>query len=422
MQYTKETLANGIRLIMVPMPHLESVAVMIGVGAGSRFEDKKAQGLAHFTEHMLFKGTARRPSALAISTELESLGAYFNAFTDKEITAYYTKSASKNFPKIWDILTDIVFNSLFDPEKIKKEAGVIIEELRMYRDEPRNWVHTLYDRLLFGDHPLGWEVLGIEETLKGIEREDFLSYLKNWYRSANLVIGVAGKFGEEEVSQLVASELEEHPREEAGKPLTFLNKQSQPEVNLENRQTDQTHFALGIRAYHRAHPNREKLEVLTTILGGGASCRLFEEIREKRGLAYYVGAGWEDFADAGSIQIIAGVNNARVDEAVQATLGELQKLKDERVSEEELKKVKEMIRGSLLLGLESTNGACAYFLMQEVLEGKIETPDVKLKKVDAVTAEDVQKVAQELFVTKHLNLALIGPQKDPAPLKNLLSL
>src|SRR3989304_699369 len=197
MEYKKDILKNGVRLLTVPMPHLGSVTAMIGVGSGGRYENARTQGIAHFTEHMLFNGTEKRPSSFAISSELESLGAYFNAFTDKEITAYYVKAEAKNLAQILDVLTDMVFNSKFNDKEIEKESRVIIEELRMYRDEPRSWVNMLFDQLLFKGSPLGWEILGTEETLTSIRREDFLGYITSWYRSRNIVVGVAGKIGEE---------------------------------------------------------------------------------------------------------------------------------------------------------------------------------------------------------------------------------
>ena len=419
MEYKKDTLKNGVRLITVPMPNLESVTAMIGVGAGGRYEDASAQGIAHFTEHMLFNGTERRPSSFLVSSELESLGAHFNAFTDKEITAYYVKAESKNISKILDVLTDIVFNSRLDPKEIEREARVIIEELRMYKDDPHNWVQTLSDRLLYGEHPLGREILGTEKSLGVIRREDFGAYLDRWYRTKNIVVAVAGKI-EESSLEGVRKILGDRPSAEAEPVSAFSVQQKSPAVLLEERKTDQTHFVLGVRAYPRSHPRREVLEVLVTVLGGGMSSRLFQEIRDKRGLAYYVGADWQDFSDTGSLQVSAGVNNRKAEEAVAAVVEELAKLREQPIPAEELKKGKEMLRGSLVLGLESTNGACFYFLGQEVLDHKIETPKERLAKIEAVTAEDVQAVAKELFVSNGLNLSVVGPFSDPDRFRKIL--
>lgn len=409
-------------MITVPMPNLESVTAMIGIGAGGRYEESRTQGIAHFTEHMLFNGTEKRPSSFAISSELDALGAHFNAFTDKEITAYYVKAESKNLPQILDVLTDMVFNSKFDLKDIEKESRVIIEELRMYKDEPRSWVQNVYDQLVFAGNPLGWEILGTEETLSAMKRESFLEYLDTWYRPHNLVVAVAGRIGEEQALAEVREVLGRRAAGEVAELEKFTMVQKEPQVKIEERKTDQTHFVLGVRAYPRSHPKREVLEVLISVLGGGMSSRLFQEVREKRGLAYYVQAHWQDFADTGSLQILAGVNNQKAEEAIAAVTAELGKMREQLVPAEELKKAKEMLRGDLVLGLESTSGACSYFLGQEVLEKKIETPKEKLAKIDAVTAEDIQKVAQELFVDAGLNLALIGPFSDPNRFRKLLAL
>lgn len=421
MEFRKETLKNGIRLITVPMPNLESVTAMIGVGAGGRYESDCTQGIAHFTEHMLFNGTAKRPSSFAISSELESLGAHFNAFTNKEITAYHVKAEVRNLPQVLDVLADIVFNSRFDPKEIERESRVIVEELRMYHDEPHNWVQTVSDQLLYGSDPLGWEVLGTEKSLGKIRREDFLSYLDRWYRAENIVVAVAGRMKAGSLDEM-RKVLESREAKSVEVLPGFVASQKEPAVRLEERKSDQTHFVLGVRAYPRPHPKREALEALITILGGGMSSRLFQEIRDKRGLAYYVGAEWQDFSDAGSLLVGAGVNNQKAEEAIAAVVGELAKLKDRSIPAEELKKGKEMLRAALVLGLESTNGAGLYFLGQEVLERKIETPAERLAKIEAVTAEDVQAVAKEIFVNGGLNLALIGPFSDSNRFRKILQI
>ncbi|MEX1068193.1 MAG: pitrilysin family protein, partial [Patescibacteria group bacterium] len=350
MEFKKDTLKNGIRLITVPMPNLESVTAMIGIGAGGRYEESRTQGIAHFTEHMLFNGTEKRPSSFAISSELDALGAHFNAFTDKEITAYYVKAESKNLPQILDVLTDMVFNSKFDLKDIEKESRVIIEELRMYKDEPRSWVQNVYDQLVFAGNPLGWEILGTEETLSAMKRESFLEYLDTWYRPHNLVVAVAGRIGEEQALAEVREVLGRRAAGEVAELEKFTMVQKEPQVKIEERKTDQTHFVLGVRAYPRSHPKREVLEVLISVLGGGMSSRLFQEVREKRGLAYYVQAHWQDFADTGSLQILAGVNNQKAEEAIAAVTAELGKMREQLVPAEELKKAKEMLRGDLVLG------------------------------------------------------------------------
>ncbi|MEX1061558.1 MAG: pitrilysin family protein [Patescibacteria group bacterium] len=422
MEFKKETLKNGVRLLTLPMPHLDSVTVIIGVSAGSRFEEVKNQGVAHFTEHMLFKGTKKRPNNRVIATELESMGAAFNAFTGQDITAYYVQAAAKNLGWGLDILTDMVFNSKFDPKEIEKEKGVIIEELRMNHDNPQDWVENLSLGQVFPNHPLGRLITGTEETIRGMQRNDFLSYLDGWYRSPNLVAIIAGNLSQKKALAQARGLLANLPKRSAAGPLEFTYKQKQAEVLVEERPTDQTHYILGVRGYPRSHPKREALELLVTALGGGMSSRLFEEIREKRGLAYYVGAASSEFSDTGVVMVRAGVNSQKSAEAIKVTVGELARLKEEAVPEKELAKAKEMIRGHLLLGVEGTGGAGMYALGQEVLEGEFETPEEKLARIDAATTRDLQQVAQDIFVENNLNLALIGPHKDPSAFKKLLSL
>jgi len=406
----------------LPMSHLDSVAVIIGVSAGSRFEEPRTQGVAHFTEHMLFKGTKRRPNNRVIATELESMGADFNAFTGQDITAYYVRSAAKNLSWGLDILTDMVFHSNFDPKEIEKEKGVIVEELRMNRDNPQDWVEHLSMGQVFPNHPLGRLITGTEETIKGMQQADFLSYIDSWYRSPRLVAIIAGNLSKKGTLDEARNLLVALPKRETESPLPFTYEQKQAEVLIEKRSTDQTHYILGVKSYSRSHPKRAALELLTTVLGGGMSSRLFEEIREKRGLAYYVGAGSYEFSDTGIVMVRAGVNSKKFTEALKITMEELARLKAQLVPDKELAKAKEMIRGRLLLGVESTGGAGMYALEQEVLEGEMKTPEEKLEEIDGVKAEDVRVVAQDLFNEKNLNLSLIGPYQDSAAFKKLLTL
>ncbi|MDP1710606.1 MAG: pitrilysin family protein, partial [candidate division WWE3 bacterium] len=349
MEYKKDILKNGVRLITVPMPHLDSVTVMIGVGAGSRCEKKRVQGVAHFAEHMMFKGTKRRPTALALSSELDSLGASFNAATGEERTVYFVKSAAKNLKASLDILTDIVLNSLFRVEDLEREKGVIIEELRMYKDDPKRWVFNVAGKLIFGDHPLGRETIGTEESIRGMKRSDFIDYLQGWYTSTNMVVAVVGKIEESEVVGRVKGILGDYQVCPVPEIVKFESNQTTAGISIEERKTDQTHFILGVRAYPRNHPREEALQVLTTILGGGMSSRLWNEIREKRGLAYYIRAGWWDFADTGVFAVRGGVNNAKFEGALKVVLDELKRASEEKVPGEELAKAKEMIRGDLVL-------------------------------------------------------------------------
>jgi len=416
----KETLENGVRVLLVPMPYLNSVTVMIGVGAGSRFEEARVQGIAHFTEHMIFKGTKRRPSPMAVSSELESLGAVFNAFTSQEITNYFVKAAAQNLSRALDILADVVFKPLLKGTEIEKERKVILEEQNMVRDDPKDWILRLFEQVCFGDQPLGRDTLGTKETVLNIKRQDFLNYIGEWYRTRNITLAIAGKFDRSQAIGEVLSFLGDLPDRKVGSPIVARVSSTLPQILVEERKIDQTHFVLGTWAYNRSHPKREALEVLTTILGGGTSARLWQEIREKRGLAYDVRSTWWDYSDVGLFLVHAGVNSSHLGGSIKVVLDVLGKVREKLVSAEELKRAKEMIGGRILLGIEPTDGACEYYLEQEVLEGKIETPEEKIRKINAVTAEDVQKVAQELFVENGLNLAVIGPNPDSDRLHTLL--
>lgn len=422
MDYKKETLKNNLRVITVAMPRLKSVTAMILVGVGSRYEEREHQGVAHFIEHMMFKGTKKRPTALAIATEMDRIGAEFNAFTGNELTGFFIKAESSHLSLALDILSDILLNSKFEPKEIERERGVILEERRMYRDNPREHIHDLYDELVYGDHPLGWPTIGREETIKVIEREHLADHCRRWYKPGNIVVGIIGGVDDKTAIAEVRRYLAKLGEAEWTKPLPFRPAQEKPEILVGSRKTDQTHLALGVRGYHLDHPKKYPYAVLVNILGKGMSSRLFIEIRERRGLAYYIGAIATPYTDAGTLTVLAGVNNRRLGEAIDAIVKEFKRLRIDSVPKDELEKAKEMIKGGFALSLESSNVVARFFITQELLENKIETPEELIEKIDAVTAEEVQEVAQELFVNRSLNLALIGPFKDESQFSSLLDL
>lgn len=422
MNFEKDTLKNGLRVITAPMPQVKSVTAMIVVGVGSRYEEKQHQGVAHFIEHMMFKGTKRRPTSLAIATELDGIGANFNAFTGNELTGFYVKAEASHLPLALDVLSDILLNSKFEPKEIERERRVILEERRMYQDNPRDYVTDLFDELVYGDHPLGRPTIGQEKTIKAITREHLCDYCQRWYKPGNIVVGIAGGTDEEAAVAGVRRHLGKLEQAEWAKPSSFKPKQRKPGVLVKGRKTDQTHLILGVRGYRLDHPKKYVYAILTSILGKGMSSRLFIEVREKRGLAYYIGALAIPYTDTGTLAVFAGVNNRRVGEAIEAIIKEFERLKREPVPAKELDKAKEMIRGQLALSFENSSAVARFFVAHELLENKIETPEELMKKIDAVTAEEVQDVAQELFVNKGLNLALIGPFKDETQLLPLLNL
>jgi predicted Zn-dependent peptidase len=417
--FEKSTLSNGIRLLTAPMPQVGSVSCFVMLAAGSRYETADAKGIAHFSEHMFFKGTERRPTARTIATEIDAIGGEFNAFTGKELTGYYVKTGAETRDIAFDVLTDMLLNSRFDPDEIEKEKGVILEEMNVYLDTPQRYVGSIYDRLLFDDQPLGWDILGTKETIEAVNRETFTSYLDAWYRPERIVVGVGGRIGEglhERLEELLGGI---EPRE-TGQPAPVRLPPDGSPVFLHTKASEQAHLILGVRGYPIGHPDRYALQLLAVVLGGGMSSRFFTEVREKRGLAYYVHAANGAYTDAGTFYAGAGVDVSRIDEAIETILAELRKIADEPVPSDELEKARGYAKGRFVLRLESPQGTIQFGLRREVLEGEIEEPDDLLKKLDEVTVEDVQRVARDLFDGKRLYLALVGPFDEADRFEKLL--
>ena len=418
--FEKTTLENGIRVVTANMPQIGSVSCFLMLAAGSRYETAESKGIAHFSEHMFFKGTERRPTARTIATEIDAIGGEFNAFTGKEITGYYVKCGSQTRDIALDVLTDMLLNSRFDQDEIAKEKGVILEEMNVYLDNPQRYVGSVYDRLLFDDQPLGWDILGTKETIEDATRDTFVAYLDAWYRPERIVVGVGGRIGDglhDRLEELLGGV---EPAE-TGSPAPLVLPANGSQVYLHTKASEQAHLILGVRGYPIGHPNRYALQLLAVVLGGGMSSRFFTEVREKRGLAYYVHASSGSYTDAGTLYAGAGVEIARIDEAITTILGELQKIAAEPVPADELEKARGYTKGRFVLRLESPQGTIQYGLRREVLEGEIEEPDELLRHIDAVTAEDVQRVARDLFDGKRLYLALVGPFDDPERFEKLIS-
>ncbi len=319
-----------------------------------------------------------------------------------------------------DVLSDMLLHSRFDPAEIEKEKGVILEEMNVYLDTPQRYVGNVYDRLLYADQPLGWDILGTKETVEAATRETFISYLDAWYRPERIVVGVGGRIGEglsERLEELLGG-IEPTP---TGAPAPVELPPETSPVMLYTKDSEQAHLILGVRGYPIGHPNRYALQLLAVVLGGGMSSRLFTEVREKRGLAYYVHASHSGYTDAGTFYSGAGVDVDRVDEAITTILGELRKIAAEPVPADELEKARGYAKGRFVLRLESPQGTIQYGLRREVLEGEIEEPDELLARLDEVTVEDVQRVARDLFEDKRLYLALVGPFDDPARFEKLLA-
>ena len=410
--FNLERLDNGLRILTAPMDSAQSVTCAIMLAAGSRYETPDTNGIAHFAEHMFFKGTERRPTARDISMEIDAIGGEFNAFTGKEYTGYYVKCAADYRDPALDVLVDMIRNSKFEPEEIEREKGVIVEEMNMYYDTPRDFIGGVYDQLLYGDQPLGWDIIGRKETVRAATRETFLDYIGRWYKPVRMVVGLGGRLNGDALAtaERLLGDLE--PDDTPAPEPVRLNGDNGPRVIIHHKDSDQAHLCLGVRSYPFVHPDRYALQMLATILGTGMSSRLFSEVRERRGLAYYVFAANQSYTDAGSLYSQAGVDIARADEAVKTIAHEFHRIASEAVPADELEKARALAKGRFVLRLENPQGMTMFGLSREVLEGRAVEPQEVLEGLDAVTAEDVQRVAEDVIGSNGINLALIGPFED----------
>ena len=416
--FQRDTLDNGLRVLTADLPHAQSVAVMVMLAAGSRYETAETGGIAHFAEHMFFKGTERRPSARQIAGEIDAIGGEFNAFTGKENTTYYVKCAADHRDVALDVLVDMLRNSRFAEEEIEREKGVIVEEMNMYYDTPRDFIGGVYEELLWGDQPLGRDIIGRKETIRDATRDTFMGYLGHWYRPSRMVLGIAGRIGDGllERAQELLGDMSDAETGEPEPAAPYANGR----VRVFTKQSEQAHVSIGVHSRPLGHPDRYALQLLATALGGGMSSRLFSEVRERRGLAYYVYGLNHSYTDAGTLYSQAGVDIGRIDDAVTTIAAELRKIAAEPLPADELEKARNFAKGRFVLQLESPQGLMMFGLRKEVLERRLPDPDEVLRGVDAVTSDDVARVATELIASDRLRLAVIGPFDDAARFEPLL--
>lgn len=419
MKYTKRILPNGLTVVAVPSNDAESVVVDIFVKTGSRSEVPKEAGISHFLEHFLFKGTKKYPTSMAINEIVDGIGGDMNAFTSKEATQYYIKARSKYLPLIFDILTDMVQQPLFDPAELEKEKGVIVEEMNMYKDSPQSVVDEALDLLMWPKDVLGQPIIGQKKTVTSFTPIVFRDYMHRHYQPSNMLIGVSGKFNERELDKLVKQYWTRVKKQRAGGWKKALDAQTKPRFKLIYKDTEQAHLALGFKAFANNDKRNPAVTVLSTILGGGMSSRLWDEIREKRGLAYYVRAGSGSYQDTGQFVVAAGVQIAKVEEAVKVILSELKRTVDVLVSDKELQKAKEYLKGKTALALEDNQVRLDWYLDQVAFKKQIRTPLEAYDRIDKVTRKEVQAVAKEIFNSARTSLAVIGPFKDGALEKSL---
>ena len=422
MPFKKITLDNGLRIILVPQEQSLAVTVLVLVEAGSKYETKEINGLSHFLEHMCFKGTEKRPRSIDIASELAGIGAISNAFTSLEYTGYFAKSDPRHLHTILDVISDVYLNPTFDPKEIDKERGVIIEERNMIIDTPMRYIGDLWLNLLYGDEPAGLDVIGTKENIQRLNRDDFIQYREKHYLSNSTVVVVAGKFDEEDAVHKIKESFSGVRDDRKTQKVKTIENQTKPEILLKSKETDQTHLILGVRAFDVFDERKYALEVLSDILGGGMSSRLFQKIRDGMGAAYYVFASDDLFSDHGYLAVQAGVPEAKIDSVIHAILHEMRKIVNESVSDKELARAKEHLVGTLMLGLETSSALAGFYGDQEIIEKKIAAPEEYEKKIRAVTTEEIQSVARDIFQNNKLNLAVIGPIKDKERFEKILTL
>lgn len=420
--YSLDTLANGIRVLTIEDTSIQSVFVELLFGAGSRYETKDINGISHFLEHMFFKGTKKRPTAREISSILDGIGADFNAYTSKDHTGYYIRSSAKHLELNVELLSDMLLSSKFDKDEVEREKGVIVEEMRMYRDDPSRQVYDLFEELLYGDKPLGWSIGGPESTINAMTRENFLDYLKSLYKPNNMIFVAAGNLTPGVAKKLAQKYFGKMKSVNFKFPEVFVDDQVKPKLSLQYKKTDQAHIILGFKSFGAKDPDVLPALILSRILGGGMSSRLFEEVRERRGLAYRVGANHYEYIDTGAFIVKLGSKVEKVDESLRVILSEIYKIKTELVSSEELQRAKDSMEGHTALEMESKRNIASGYGTQLLIEGKIDTIKDELNKISKITAEDILRVSKRIFVDDKLNLAIIGPYKDVDRFEKLLKI
>ena len=418
--FDKTVLDNGLRIVSSSLPHTRSVSINIFIGAGSRYESDDIAGVSHFLEHMLFKGTTRRPTAREISEEIEGIGGVMNAGTDKELTVYWAKVGDHRFAATLDILADSLLNSLLDPLELEKEREVILEELAMTEDSPADIVNILIDEVVWPHQPLGRDTGGTPESVRKTTRDEVVAYMQQLYVPQNTVVAIAGNVTHKEIVERVTECLGGWQARPFGTWYPAAIPDDTPRLRLRSKKTEQAHFCLATPGLSAAHPDRYVLDVLNAVLGEGMSSRLFLEIREKRSLCYDVHSYVNHYLDTGSTVVNAGVDPSKLDEALKATVEELQKMMIP-VPDKELTKAKEFIKGRLQLRMEDTRAVASWLGGQELLRHEILTVDEVLQIVDDISAESLQRVATELWRTDAFRLAVVGPFRSEARFLKLLA-
>jgi predicted Zn-dependent peptidase len=410
--FQKTILKNGLRLITAQIEGTQAITALVLFKVGSRYETKTENGVSHFIEHMMFKGTKRRPNTLALSKDLDRVGAEYNAFTSRDYTGYFVKVDAKKLDLAFDILSDMLLSSKFEGAEIEKEKGVISEEIRMYEDNPMMFIEDLFEETLFGgDHPLGRSVAGSVKGINSFSREMMVGYKEKYYTPNNAVLVLAGNLKGKKINNLAEKYFGK--KGESAKPsfrkFAYPKKDNKFRIKIQHKKTEQVQLALGFPAYSYFDPKIYALNLLGVILGGNMSSRLFISIREKMGLCYFIKSYANIYEDTGNMIIQAGLDKTRIVPAVKAILDELNKVKKAGAKKEELERAKECIKGRLILTLEDSSNVADWYAKQELLMKEILTPEEKLKRIFSVSGDDIKKVANDIFLRDKLNLAMIGP-------------
>jgi len=384
---------------------------LILVKAGTKYEKKEENGISHFLEHMCFKGTKKRPRSLDIAQEIDGVGGLFNAFTSKDLTGYFVNVDFSHLKLALDVVSDIFLHSIFKKEEIEKEKGVIIEEIKMTEDNPVSYILNLWDKLLYKEQPAGWDIAGTRETVLKIERENLINYVRKFYKAKNTVIGIAGRIHPSNVSPLVKHFFSDIKRGRGRRKKKVEERQKRPEKLFFKKETHQTHLAFGVRAFNIFDKRKYALSLLAAILGGGMASRLFQELREERGLAYYISTNFDCNPDTGQVVTYTGIDHKKINEVTGLIIDGYRRIKEKAPTLKEVNQAKESLKGNLRLSLEIPHSIAAFYARQELLEDRILTPEEKIKAVEKVRPFEIKEVAQEIFKRNKLNLVVISPKK-----------
>jgi predicted Zn-dependent peptidase len=418
--HSKNIFPNKLRLITEPLKSTKAVTVLILAGAGSRYETKDINGISHFLEHMFFKGAKKYKNTKEVSETIDGIGGDFNAFTGKEYAGYYVKVASDQLETAMDVLSDMLLHARFDTEEINKERGVILEEYNMYQDTPMYQIGWNFERLMFGDQPLGWDQIGTPEFIKSVTHEQFVDYKKKLYSPDNIVLTLAGDIDEARAKSLTEKYFTFDGDTKAYDFEALKPHSESTRVHLHDKKTEQAHVIVGVPSYPETHKDHWAERLLGIILGGNMSSRMFMSVREAQGLCYYIRTSSDNFVDTGILSTGAGIQLERIDDAIKAIVAEYAKIRSKKVPEEELQKAKNFIKGKMILRLEDSEEYAHLLGKYELLHNEIMRPEEIMKHLDTVTTEDIHRVAEDLLKPEKIKAAIIGPYDSEDRFKKLL--